>query len=183
MHPRRMQRIVDAARDRRILLSWHMRVQEKTWSCLELARSWQELAIGVHYFLVFGRFRRHFIRQSQKTIKKTEIGAQKGSKKESKGTQKGFKGGRRGPKGVQEGPWGLQEGSKSPPGSNKGQAVVLLGSLLGLKMVPRRPKANLKTIKKHYGFYSVFSLGAVQEAAWEASKNGSKNGGARMWSY
>jgi len=23
---------------------WHMRVQEKTWTCLELARNWQELA-------------------------------------------------------------------------------------------------------------------------------------------
>ena len=48
---------------------------------------------------------------------------------------------------------------------------------LGPKMDPKSPKADLKIINKHIGFYSISELGRVQGAAWEASKNGSKNGG------
>ena len=64
-----------------------------------------------------------------------------------------------------------------PPGEQQGQKMQILGSLLRPKIDSKSPKADLKIIKKRIGFYNISELGRVQGAAWEASKNGSKNGG------
>ncbi len=45
-----------------------------------------------------------------------------------------------------------------PPGEQQGQKVQILGSLLGPKMDPKSPKADLKIIKKAQVFIAFLSL-------------------------
>jgi len=54
------------------------------------------------------------------------------------------------------------------------------GVPFGTQNGPKIAQGGSENHQKSTGFYSISELGRVQGAAWEASKNGSKNGGGRM---
>ncbi len=61
-----------------------------------------------------------------------------------------------------------------PPGEQLGQKVQILGSLLGPKMDPKSPKADLKIIKKASVFIAFLSLGGSRGRLGRRQKTGRK---------
>ena len=61
-----------------------------------------------------------------------------------------------------------------PPGEQQGQKVQILGSLLGPKMDPKSPKADLKIIKKAQVFIAFLSLGGSRGRLGRRLKMGRK---------
>ena len=61
-----------------------------------------------------------------------------------------------------------------PPGEQKCQKVQILGSLLGPKMDPKRPKADLIIFKKALVFIAFLSLGGSRGRLGRRLKMGRK---------